>query len=145
MKTLLIKKLSEKAIIPEYKTSGSSGFDISACINSDITIQPQAIALIKTGLSIQLPEGFEAQVRSRSGLSLKGIFVINSPGTIDNDYRGEICVILANFSEIPFTVEHGMRIAQVVIAKYEQFEVKNIDTLDETQRGSGGFGSTGLK
>lgn len=145
MKTLLIKKLSEKAIIPEYKTFGSSGFDISACIDSDVIIQPQAIALIKTGLSIQLPEGFEAQVRSRSGLSLKGIFVINSPGTIDNDYRGEICVILANFSENSFKVEYGMRIAQVVIAKYEQFAIKNIDTLDKTQRGSGGFGSTGLK
>ena len=143
---VLIKKLSEKAIIPEYKTSGSSGFDISACLDEKIILAPQSVAMVKTGLSIELPEGFEAQVRSRSGLSLKnGVFVLNSPGTIDNDYRGELCVILANFSTETFEIEHGMRIAQVIVAKYEQFPLEIVQELTETQRGSGGFGSTGLK
>ena len=143
---VLIKKLCENATIPEYKTLGSSGFDISACLNESVILAPQAITIVKTGLSLELPEGFEAQVRSRSGLALKnGVFVLNSPGTIDNDYRGEICVILANFSTEPFAIEHGMRIAQVIIAKYEQFRLEFVQELTETQRGSGGFGSTGLK
>jgi len=143
---VLIKFLSEKAVLPEYKTPGSSGFDVSACIERPIQILPQSTALIPTGLSLQLPDGFEAQVRSRSGLSLKnGIFVLNSPGTIDNDYRGELCVILANFSKDAFVVEHGMRIAQVVIAQYFQFELEKSNLLNETKRGNGGFGSTGLK
>ena len=143
---ILVKKLLQNASIPEYKTSGSSGFDISACIDANILLNPQSIALVKTGLSLELPEGYEAQVRSRSGLALKNsIFVLNSPGTIDNDYRGELCVILANFGSEPFTIEHGMRIAQVVIAKYEQFEIVTVEALTETVRGSGGFGSTGVK
>lgn len=143
---VLIKKLSENATIPEYKTAGSSGFDVSACIDANITLAPQSVTMVKTGLSLELPEGFEAQVRSRSGLALKnGVFVLNSPGTVDNDYRGELCVILANFSSQPFTVENGMRIAQVVIAKYAQFPIEIVEILTETQRGSGGFGSTGLK
>ena len=143
---VLIKFLSEKAVLPEYKTHGSSGFDVSACIEQPIEILPKSIALIPTGLSLQLPEGFEAQVRSRSGLSLKnGIFVLNAPGTIDNDYRGELCVILANFSTEAFVVEHGIRIAQVVIAQYFQFELEKSNLLNETKRGNGGFGSTGLK
>jgi dUTP pyrophosphatase len=143
---VLIRKLSEKSIIPEYKTLGSSGFDISACLDEDIILAPQSVAMVKTGLSLELPEGFEAQVRSRSGLALKnGVFVLNSPGTIDNDYRGELCVILANFSTEPFIIEHGMRIAQVIIAKYEQFPIEIVENLTETQRGTGGFGSTGLK
>ena len=142
---VLIKKLSKNATIPEYKTSGSSGFDVSACIDANMHLAPQSIVMVKTGLSLELPEGFEAQVRSRSGLALKnGVFVLNSPGTIDNDYRGELCVILANFSNQPFTVENGMRIAQVVIAKYAQFPIEIVEILTETQRGSGGFGSTGL-
>lgn len=141
-----IKFLSKKATLPEYKTLGSSGFDISACLDTHIIIPPQSTALIPTGISIELPDGYEAQVRSRSGLALKnGIFVLNSPGTIDNDYRGEISVILANFSKEPFTVEHGMRIAQIVVAKYEQFQFEKVETLTETIRGSGGFGSTGIK
>ena len=143
---VLIKKLCENATIPEYKTLGSSGFDISACLNEIVILAPQAVTIVKTGLSLELPEGFEAQVRSRSGLALKnGVFVLNSPGTIDNDYRGEICVILANFSTEPFAIEHGMRIAQVIITKYEQFPLEFVQELTETQRGSGGFGSTGLK
>ena len=143
---VLIKKLSEKAIIPEYKTLGSSGFDISACLDENTILAPQSVMMVKTGLSIELPQGFEAQVRSRSGLALKNcVFVLNSPGTIDNDYRGELCVILANFSTEPFTIEHGMRIAQVIIAKYEQFTLEIVEHLTETQRGTGGFGSTGLR
>ena len=143
---VLIRKLSEKSIIPEYKTLGSSGFDISACIDEDVILASQSVTMVKTGISLELPEGFEAQVRSRSGLALKnGVFVLNSPGTIDNDYRGELCVILANFSTEPFIIEHGMRIAQVIIAKYEQFPIEIVENLTETQRGTGGFGSTGLK
>ncbi len=143
---VLIKSLSRNAVIPQYKTIGSSGFDVSACIEKDVTIEPQSFALVPTGLALQLPDGFEAQVRSRSGLALKnGIFVLNSPGTIDNDYRGELSVILANFSKDLFVVEHGMRIAQVVIAQYKQFEIEAVEQLNETIRGTGGFGSTGLK
>lgn len=141
---ILIKKLKSNATIPEYKTLRASGFDVSACIEHDVIIAPKSFALIPTGLAIEMPDGFEAQVRSRSGLALNnGIFVLNSPGTIDNDYRGEISAILANFSEIPFVVTYGMRIAQVVIAKYHQFEFKTVENLSNTDRGSGGFGSTG--
>jgi dUTP pyrophosphatase len=143
---ILIKKLCKNATIPEYKTSGSSGFDISACLDENIILAPKSVTMVKTGLSLELPEGFEAQVRSRSGLALKnGVFVLNSPGTIDNDYRGELCVILANFSSEPFTIEHGMRIAQVIVARYQQFPLEIVQELTETQRGSGGFGSTGLR
>lgn len=143
---VLLKRLSEFATIPEYKTHGSSGFDVTACIEKDTVIPSKQFALIPTGLSIELPKGYEAQVRSRSGLALKnGVFVLNSPGTIDNDYRGELSVVLANFSEKPFTVENGMRVAQVVIARYEQFTIEESDVLSETLRGAGGFGSTGLK
>ena len=143
---IFIKLLSQNATIPQYKTLGSSGFDISACIENDIKIEPQSFVLVPTGLALQMPDGFEAQVRSRSGLALKnGIFVLNSPGTIDNDYRGELSVVLANFSNVLFTVEHGMRIAQVVIAQYKQFEIATVEQLNDTSRGSGGFCSTGLK
>lgn len=143
---ILIKKLCKNATIPEYKTSGSSGFDISACLDENIILAPKSVTMVKTGLSLELPEGFEAQVRSRSGLALKnGVFVLNSPGTIDNDYRGELCVILANFSSEPFIIEHGMRIAQVIVARYEQLPLEIVQELTETQRGSGGFGSTGLR
>ena len=142
---VLIKKLHENAVVPEYKSHSASGFDISACISQDVVIEPKSFALIPTGIAFELPQGFEAQVRSRSGLALKnGIFVLNSPGTIDNDYRGEIAVILANFSSVPFTVSNGMRIAQVVIAQFHQFEFEEIHSLSQTNRGTGGFGSTGL-
>lgn len=141
-----LKLLNKDVSIPEYKTPGSSGFDISAYLKQPVKILPQSFALIQTGIAIQLPQGFEAQVRSRSGLAAKnGIFVLNSPGTIDNDYRGELAVILANFSTTPFIVENEMRIAQVVIARYHQFEIETIDVLEETVRGTGGFGSTGLR
>lgn len=130
--------------LPKYETDGSAGVDLRACVDEPITLKPLQRHLIKTGLFIALPNGYEAQVRPRSGLAYKkGITVLNTPGTIDADYRGEIGVILVNLSEEPFTVENGERIAQIVIAKYEQAQFIAVEELDETDRGAGGFGSTG--
>ena len=149
LKTIKIKFLDPQSKVkaPVYKTSGSSGCDLYA--SQDATIKAGSVAMIKTGISIELPKGYEAQVRSRSGLALKQqVFVLNSPGTIDNDYRGEVCVILANFSNTDFNVKVGDRIAQMVVCQYEQFkfdEIPNIEELSVTERGSGGFGSTGTK
>ena len=132
--------------LPQYETLSSAGVDIRANIDQPMTLQPLERALIKTGLFLELPHGFEAQVRPRSGLALKkGITVLNSPGTIDADYRGEVGVILINLSNEPFVVEDGERIAQLVFAKYEQAEWIPVEILSETERGAGGFGSTGLK
>jgi dUTP pyrophosphatase len=131
--------------LPKYETSGSAGMDLLAAIEEEIVIKPGAIKLIRTGIAIALTKGFEAQVRPRSGLALKnGITVLNAPGTIDCDYRGEICVILINHSAIDFVVTRGTRIAQMVIARCEQAEIKEVASLDETSRGSNGFGSTGF-
>ena len=131
---------------PEYATSQSAGLDLRANLTESITLKPLARTLVKTGLFIELPEGYEAQVRPRSGLAYKkGITVLNSPGTIDADYRGEIGVILVNLSEEEFIVENGERVAQLVIAKHEQAEWIEVENLDETNRGAGGFGSTGVK
>ena len=131
---------------PEYATSQSAGLDLRANLTESITLKPLARALIKTGLFIELPEGCEAQVRPRSGLAYKkGITVLNSPGTIDADYRGEIGVILVNLSEDEFVIENGERVAQLVIAKHEQAQWIEVENLDETDRGAGGFGSTGVK
>ena len=131
---------------PEYATSQSAGLDLRANLTESITLKPLARTLVKTGLFIELPEGHEAQVRPRSGLAYKkGITVLNSPGTIDADYRGEIGVILVNFSEEEFVIENGERVAQLVIAKHEQAEWVEVENLDETDRGAGGFGSTGVK
>ena len=130
--------------LPTYETDQSAGMDLSAAIEEAIELAPGERMLIPTGLSIALPKGFEAQVRPRSGLAIKhGVTVLNTPGTVDADYRGEIKVILANLGNEPFTVERGMRIAQMVIAKHEQIEWQVVEDLDETDRGSGGFGSTG--
>ena len=130
--------------LPQYATSQSAGVDLRANLDNPIVIEPLARALVPTGLFIALPAGVEAQVRPRSGLAIKhGITVLNSPGTIDADYRGEICVILVNLSNEPFTVNDGERIAQMVIARHEQAEWQLTDSLDETERGAGGFGSTG--
>jgi dUTP pyrophosphatase len=119
--------------------------DLTASIDEDIIIKSGEIKLIKTGIAIALEKGFEAQIRPRSGLALKnGITVLNTPGTIDSDYRGEICVILINHSKLDFIVSRGMRIAQMIIAKYEQAEIIAVENLDETVRGSSGFGSTGV-
>lgn len=130
--------------LPQYATPLSAGLDLRANLEAPITLQPMERRLIPTGLRIALPEGYEAQVRPRSGLALKhGITLLNTPGTIDADYRGEIGVIMVNLSTEPFTIADGERIAQLVIARYEQAEWLETDALDETERGEGGFGHTG--
>lgn len=132
--------------LPFYATKAAAGVDLKAVITAPVTLKPLERKIIGTGLKIALPEGYEAQVRPRSGLAAKhGISVLNAPGTIDADYRGEIGVILVNLSNDPFTVEPGERIAQLVLAKHEQIEWKLTAQLTETDRGSGGFGSTGKK
>jgi dUTP pyrophosphatase len=132
--------------LPNYETHASAGMDLRANIPEAITLQPLGRAIIKTGLFIELPIGYEAQVRPRSGLAAKkGITVLNAPGTIDADYRGEIGVILVNLSSQDFIVENGERIAQLVIAKHERAEWTLVEELSETKRGEGGFGSTGSK
>lgn len=132
--------------LPTYETSQSAGMDLCAAITDALDIAPGDRALIPTGLTIALPAGFEAQIRPRSGLAYKnGITVLNSPGTIDADYRGEIGVLLINHGKEDFTIERGMRIAQMVIAQYEQVEWDIVTDLEETTRGAGGFGSTGTE
>jgi dUTP pyrophosphatase len=130
--------------LPEYATSQSAGLDLRANLDAPVTLQPLGRKLIPTGLFIELPAGYEAQIRPRSGLAIKkGITVLNSPGTIDADYRGEICVILVNLSNEPFVIEDGERICQMVIAAHEQAEWVAVNQLGETERGAGGFGHTG--
>lgn len=144
MKIKIINK--SKHPLPGYETLASAGMDIRANIEEKILIGPQERALVPTGLFIELPIGYEAQVRPRSGLALKkGITCLNSPGTIDADYRGEIGIILANVSKETFAVEDGERIAQLVIAKHERAEWEEVEELSSTERGAGGFGSTGVK
>jgi dUTP pyrophosphatase len=134
-----------KHATPNYETEGAAGMDLRANINESITLKPLERAIVKTGLFIALPVGFEAQVRPRSGLAAKkGITVLNSPGTVDADYRGEIGVILVNLSNEEFIVNDGERIAQLIIAKHERITWKEVEVLNETERGSGGFGSTGV-
>lgn len=130
--------------LPSYATSQSAGMDLIAAIDADITLKPLERKLVPTGICIALPEGYEAQVRPRSGLALKsGIGLVNSPGTIDADYRGEVGVILINLSAEPFTITRGMRIAQMVIAQYTTIHWNQMEQLPESDRGEGGFGSTG--
>ena len=132
--------------LPNYETIASAGMDLRANIAESITLKPLERTIVKTGLFIELPIGYEAQVRPRSGLAAKrGISVLNAPGTVDADYRGEIGVILVNLSNEDFTIENGERVAQLVIAKHERAEWIEVDTLSETSRGAGGFGSTGTK
>jgi len=132
--------------LPEYATPQSAGMDLRANIDSPITLKPMARQLVPTGLYIALPAGFEAQIRPRSGLALKhGITVLNTPGTIDADYRGELMVLLVNFSDTDFVINDGERIAQMVIARHEQGTFEPVDILDETERGAGGYGHTGVK
>jgi len=131
--------------LPRYESEGSSGMDIRAAVNEPVTLNPGDIKLIPTGLAISLPPGFEAQIRPRSGLALNhGVGMVNSPGTIDSDYRGEIAIILINWGKSPFVVRRGQRIAQMVISKVCRASLKEVKVLDETNRGSGGFGHTGL-
>lgn len=129
---------------PSYATAQSAGMDLKANLKEPVVLQPLQRMLVPTGLYIALPEGYEAQVRPRSGLAIKhGITVLNSPGTVDADYRGEVCVILVNLSQEPFEIVPGERIAQMVIARHEQVEWEEVEILNETLRGAGGFGSTG--
>lgn len=143
MKVQIINK--SKHQLPAYATIQSAGMDLRANLDQPITLAPMQRCLVPTGLYMALPIGFEAQVRPRSGLAIKkGITVLNSPGTIDADYRGEVCVILINLSAEPFVIEDGERIAQMVIARHEQVAWEEVEVLDDTERGTGGFGHTGV-
>ena len=133
--------MTTSASLPKYSTPGSSGLDISSA--EEIVLEPDSWRPVSTGLVIELPNGYEAQIRPRSGLALKGITVLNTPGTIDSDYRGEVKIILANFSKEAFSIKKGDRIAQMVISKVEKVDVELVDEVSKTDRGSGGFGSTG--
>ncbi|MFX0555990.1 dUTP diphosphatase [Maribacter sp. CXY002] len=144
MKIKIINTSTHK--LPHYETGASAGMDLRANITENVILEPLARAIIPTGLFLELPIGFEAQVRPRSGLAAKkGITVLNAPGTVDADYRGEVGVILVNLSNESFTIENGERIAQMVIAKHERADWEEVEVLSETDRGAGGFGSTGVK
>ena len=146
MTKILIKRLSKEVPLPKYETSGSSGMDLAANIDANINIDPGKTAIIPTGLALSIPKGFEVQIRPRSGLAAKQkISVLNTPGTIDADYRGEIKVILINLGQDTFKVEKGLRIAQMVVCPVVQAQLKEVNDLNETERGKGGFGSTGSK
>lgn len=137
--------LKEGALLPEYQTSGSAGADLHAYLAEPVTLKPMERRLIPTGLFVELPAGYELQVRPRSGLALKhGVTVLNTPGTVDSDYRGELCVLLINFGSEPFTVQNGDRIAQAVVAQAVQVSFVQTDALSETGRGVNGYGSTGI-
>ena len=146
MTKILIKRLSKEVSLPKYETSGSSGMDLAANIDANINIDPGKTAIIPTGLALSIPKGFEVQIRPRSGLAAKQkISVLNTPGTIDADYRGEIKIILINLGQETFKVEKGLRIAQMVVCPVVQAQLEEVDDLNETERGKGGFGSTGTK
>lgn len=147
MEKIKVKVINKSGYdLPEYKTPQSAGMDLRANIDEAITLEPLSRRLVKTGLFIALPEGYEAQIRPRSGLALKhGITVLNTPGTVDADYRGEIMVLLINLSNISFIINPGDRIAQMVIARHEQAEFTLVDELDDTERGEGGMGHTGIR
>ncbi|MDY2959656.1 MAG: dUTP diphosphatase [Hornefia sp.] len=140
-----LKIISKSGILPEYETKGAAGFDIRAYLKKDFVLKKGERALIPTGLFFQIPEGYEAQVRARSGLAIKnGIGMVNGIGTVDSDYRGEIKVPLINWSDTDFVIHDGDRIAQIVINKYEQVDIETAAELSETERGQGGFGHTGV-
>jgi dUTP pyrophosphatase len=147
--TIRISRISPNAgdvFLPQYATEGSAGMDIYASVADDVTLQPGETALIPTGFSVEIPRGYEAQIRPRSGLAIKHqVGILNSPGTIDSDYRGEVKVILANFGKNAFTVKRGDRIGQMVISSYTKVVWNEVDVLDATTRGAGGFGHTGTK
>ena len=146
MVKILIKKTSKKVITPKYKTDGSSGVDLSAFLNKEVVIKPNSSDLIPTGLQVAIPEEFEIQIRPRSGLAAKeSIGVLNSPGTIDSDYRGELKIILFNHGNKDFIINNGDRIAQMVLVPILKMEFEEVDSLPDTVRGQGGFGSTGKK
>jgi dUTP pyrophosphatase len=140
-----IARLKERAIIPKYATEQSAGCDLIACLEADKILEPQEIAMIDTGISIEIPTGYFGMVCSRSGLTAKhGVISLNAPGVIDSDYRGEVRCIMMNQSSVPFTVTNGMRIAQLIIIPYQTAEFEEAQGLSNTDRGSGGFGSTGI-
>ena len=146
MTKILIKRLSNNIPLPKYETEGSSGMDLTANVDKVIEIQPGKSEIIPTGIALSIPKNYEIQIRPRSGLAAKNqISVLNTPGTIDEDYRGEIKVILINLGEKKFKIEKGLRIAQMVLCPVIKAELEEADELDETKRGSGGFGSTGIK
>ena len=144
---LLVKVLGHAVglQLPQYQTSGSAGMDLVAAVDEDLKINQGEVQLIPTGIAIAMPSGFEAEIRSRSGLAFKNqVVVLNSPGTIDSDYRGEIKIILMNFGKEPFVVKRGMRVAQMVISRYETANIKLVEELPDSVRNDGGFGSTGI-
>lgn len=144
MKVKVINRSSNP--LPEYATDLSAGLDVRAANDEPIILEPLGRAMVPTGLYLEIPAGYEVQVRPRSGLAAKkGITVLNAPGTVDADYRGEVCVILVNLSSVPFVVEKGERVAQLVLARHERVEWEETDALAATARGAGGFGSTGTK
>jgi len=146
MPKVKIVRLDKKAILPVYATAHAAGMDISACLETPVTLEPFTTALISSGFAIELPEGYEAQLRPRSGLALRSMISLpNSPATIDADYRGEVKIILINYGKEPFTVSHGDRIAQMVVARVEQVHFEEVEQLVSTERGEGGFGHTGTK
>ena len=146
MTEILIKRLSKNIPLPKYETDGSSGMDLAANIDQEIEINPGKSAIIPTGLAVSIPKNYATQIRPRSGLAAKNqISVLNTPGTIDADYRGELKVILINLSEKKFKIVKGLRIAQMVLCPVVKAILKEVDELEETRRGSGGFGSTGIK
>ena len=146
MTEILIKRLSKDISLPKYETDGSSGMDLAANIEDNVEISPGKSAVIPTGLSVSIPRNFEIQIRPRSGLAAKNqISVLNTPGTIDADYRGELKVILINLSDTAFVIEKGLRIAQMVLCPVIKATLKEVKTLEQTKRGSGGFGSTDTK
>ena len=146
MVKILIKKTNKEVITPKYKTDGSSGVDLSAFLDKEVVIKPNSSELIPTGLQVAIPEEFEIQIRPRSGLAAKeSIGVLNSPGTIDSDYRGELKIILFNHSNKDFIINNGDRIAQMVLVPIIKMEFEEVDSLPDTVRGQGGFGSTGKK
>ena len=146
MAEILIKRLSKEVALPKYETDGSSGLDLAACINKNIEIKPGKSVVVPTGLAVAIPTNFEIQIRPRSGLAAKNqISVLNTPGTIDADYRGELKVILINLSDKIFVVEKGLRIAQMVLCPVVKANLREVEFLEDTKRGTGGFGSTGVK
>ena len=144
--TLKVKRIKNSALsLPAYETEGSAGMDIRAALDEDVTLEPGDIKLIPTGISISIPMGYEGQIRPRSGLALKhGIGMVNSPGTIDSDYRGEVRIIMINYGKKSFTVKHGDRIAQMIIARVCSAVLEEVSELDSTGRGQGGFGHSGI-
>ena len=146
MTTVKVKKLSQNALVPEYMSQGASGCDVMACLEEPLDVAPLARAAIPTGLAVEIPEGFEIQVRPRSGLAFKkGLTVINAPGTIDSDYRGEVKVLVVNLGREPVKISHGDRVAQLILQKVERICWQPSSDLAHSQRDMGGFGSTGIR